>query len=50
MTAKIYGRRFSCLEDERLSTTTNTIECESSLIFRTLIDRPANEDRIRGFC
>lgn len=48
MNQKTYGRRFSNLEGERTQTTSYIIECENSLIFRTLADRPANEDRIRG--
>lgn len=50
MNQKTYGRRFSYLEAERTQTTCNNIECLNSLIFRTINDRPANEDRIRGIC
>lgn len=50
MTQKRYGRRFPSLETTEDATTTYTIECESSLIYRTICDRPANEDRLRGVC
>lgn len=50
MNQKTYGRRFPSFEGKEIPTTTYTIECESSLIFRTLADRPLNEDRIRGIC
>lgn len=48
MNQKRYGRRFPSLEAKGTQTTNYTIECESTLIFRTLADRPQNEDRIRG--
>ena len=47
---KIYGRRFPILDKKEYLTTYNTIECDNSLIFRTLVNRPANEDHIRGMC
>ena len=47
---KIYGRRFPSLDLEEKQTTYNTIECTNTLIFRTLADRPVNEDKIRGVC
>lgn len=50
-TEKRYGRRFPNL-DKREITSANDyiIGCENSLIFRTVSDRPANEDTIRGIC
>lgn len=47
---KIYGRRFPDLDKQEYLTTYNTIECDNSLIFRTIVNRPSNEDRIRGIC
>lgn len=49
MTQKTYGRRFSQTRLIENKATYNIIECENSLIYRTLLDRPANEDAIRGF-
>lgn len=48
MIQKNFGRRFSSLEGTETATTYNTIVCENSLIFRTMKDRPLNEDTIRG--
>lgn len=50
MTQKRYGRRFPNLDKQEYVTTYYSIECEHSLIFRTMVDRPTNEDRIRGMC
>ena len=50
-TEKRYGRRFPHLDKyEKTSANDYNIDCENSLIFRTLADRPLNEDRIRGIC
>ena len=50
-TEKRYGRRFPHLDKyEKTSANDYIIGCENSLIFRTLTDRPLNEDRIRGIC
>lgn len=49
MTEKVYGRRFHSLDKyENMSANNSIIECQNSLIFRTIADRPSNEDRIRG--
>lgn len=48
MTQKTYGRRFPNLDSKKCETTYNIIESTNSLIYRTLLDRPANEDAIRG--
>ena len=47
---KCYGRRFPNLDSKKCETTYYSIECEHSLIFRTVSNRPANEDTIRGIC
>lgn len=50
-TEKRYGRRFPHLDKyEKTSANDYIIESTNSLIFRTLADRPLNEDRIRGLC
>jgi hypothetical protein len=49
MTERVYGRRFPSLDKyENMSANNSIIECQNSLIFRTIADRPSNEDRIRG--
>ena len=49
MTERVYGRRFPSLDKyENMSANNSNIECQNSLIFRTIVDRPSNEDRIRG--
>lgn len=50
-TEKRYGRRFPNLDKcEITSANDYIIGCENSLIFRTVSNRPANEDTIRGIC
>lgn len=44
MTEKHYGRRFN----SNIATANNNIWGYQSLMYRTLQDRPQNEDRIRG--
>lgn len=50
MNQKQYGRRFPSLEGQEITTTCNNVVCENTLIFRTLANRPQNEDRLRGVC
>lgn len=48
---RIYGRRFPNLENtENYSANNSIIGHDYTLICRTLLDRPSNEDRIRGIC
>lgn len=46
---RIYGRRFPHLDkQENTSTNNSIIGHDYTLICRTILDRPSNEDRIRG--
>ena len=49
MTKRIYGRSLSMQLKHERELSNNIIGCTQSLIYRTIRNRPANENALRGY-